>query len=348
MKDADLEYCREAIKHGSKSFYAASKLLPQQTRDASLALYAFCRLADDAVDLNDAKTEAVEALRARLNRAYAGTPHDDPVERAFTRMIEDCQMPRALPDALIEGMEWDANGYRYRTLSDVRAYSARVASAVGVMMSVLMGIRDRDALARACDLGVAMQLTNIARDIGEDAREGRLYLPLDWFDEAGIDPDGFLADPQPRPEITAMAKGLLREADRLYLRAETGIVALPRTCRPGIYAARYIYARIGTHIAAADFDSVTRRAHTGMTEKLAMLVRSVGASVADAVMPRSAVIHARPLEEVAFLIDAAAGSEKNAAREPASADVLASVFAQLRKRDLERAAAVESRGPLAT
>ena len=96
-------------------------------------------------------------------------------------------MPRILPDALLEGLAWDAMGRRYATLSDLRAYSARVASAVGAMMCVLMRVRDRDALARACDLGVAMQLTNIARDVGEDAREGRLYLPTDWLAGAGVD-----------------------------------------------------------------------------------------------------------------------------------------------------------------
>ncbi len=101
-------------------------------------------------------------------------------------------MPRALPEALLEGLAWDAQARRYATLSDLYDYSARVAAAVGAMMCVLMGVRDADALARACDLGVAMQLTNIARDVGEDARERRLYLPLDWLAEAGIDPDAFL------------------------------------------------------------------------------------------------------------------------------------------------------------
>ena len=241
-QEDDLAHCRDAIKHGSKSFYAASKLLPARVRDPALALYAFCRLADDAVDLSTSKYAAVKALTARLDRAYSGAPADDPIERAFVRMIDDCNMPRTLPDALLEGLHWDAMDYRYRTLSDVRAYSARVASAVGVMMSVLMGVRDRNALARACDLGVAMQLTNIARDIGEDAAEGRLYLPTDWFDEFGLNVDAFLSDPTPMPEICAMAKRLLGEANRLYYRAEAGIAALPPRCRPGIYAARYIYA----------------------------------------------------------------------------------------------------------
>ena len=338
MSEADVAHCRDAIKHGSKSFYAASKLLPSKVRDAALALYAFCRLADDAVDLNQEKTAAVAALRERLDRAYAGQPKDDPIERAFADMIVTFEMPRALPDALIEGLDWDAQGCRYRSLSDLRAYSARVASAVGVMMSVLMGVRERDALARACDLGVAMQLTNIARDIGEDAAEGRLYLPLEWFYEMDQDPEAFLADPQHTPEIALMAKRLLDEARRLYHRSEAGIVTLPRSCRPGIYAARYIYAGIGRHIAAADYDSVNQRAHTGFSEKVGLMMLSLGSSLADSLMPRSAVLHAPALPETAFLVDAATAGRKTPKQlGEGSVDTLVSVFATLKQKDRERA-----------
>ena len=145
---------------------------------------------------------------------------------------------------MCRGLAWDAEGRRYETLSGVRDYSARVASAVGAMMTVLMRVRDPDALARACDLGVAMQLTNIARDVGEDALEGRLYLPLEWLDHAGIEPEAFLADPQGTKAVRAMVKRLLIEAEHLYLRSEAGIGALPLTIRPGIFAARFIYAGI--------------------------------------------------------------------------------------------------------
>ncbi len=347
--EQDLAHCREAIKHGSRSFYAASKLLPPQTRDAALALYAFCRLADDAVDLTEAKRKAVASLRTRLGRAYAGRPHNDPVERAFTRMIEDTDMPRALPEALIEGLDWDAEGRRYETLSGVRDYSARVAAAVGVMMSVLMGVRDRDALARATDLGVAMQLTNIARDVGEDARAGRLYLPLEWLAEAKLEPENFLADPMPGPKVAHMVRRLLTEADRLYTRAQVGIVTLPRACRPGIFAARYIYARIGRHIAAADYDSVSRRARTGNSEKVGLIMAALGAAAISSVMPRSAVLHAPPLEETAFLVDAATANQRQAAPwGEGRTGALVSVLAQLKARDLARQQMLDDSAPSPT
>ncbi|MDA0962938.1 MAG: squalene/phytoene synthase family protein, partial [Proteobacteria bacterium] len=164
---ADMEACREAIRHGSLSFHAASRLLPARVRDPALALYAFCRLADDAVDLQTEKADAVLRLRDRLDLVYAGRPRDAAADRAFAAVVEEFEMPRALPDALLEGLAWDAEGRRYSDISGLYAYSARVASAVGVMMTVLMRVRDADALARACDLGVAMQLTNIARDVRE-------------------------------------------------------------------------------------------------------------------------------------------------------------------------------------
>ncbi len=325
MDARDLAHCKEAIRHGSLSFHAASKLLPQSVRDPALALYAFCRLADDEVDLTSEKAEAVLRLRDRLELVYAGRPLDAPADRAFTAVVERFEMPRALPDALLEGMAWDAEGRMYESLSGVRAYSARVASAVGAMMTVLMGVRDADALARACDLGVAMQLTNIARDVGEDALEGRLYLPTDWLKEAGLEPGAFLANPQPTKAVRAMVKRLVMEANRLYFRSEAGIGALPLACRPGIFAARHIYAGIGGRLTTMSYDSVTARARTNKAQKLGWLGQSILQTAVGAVMPRSAVLYARPLPEVQFLVDAAARGVRQAERSDALFDVLATL-----------------------
>ena len=147
--------------------------------------------------------------------------------------------------ALLERLAWDAVDRRYATLSELRDYSARVASAVGAMMCVLMRVRDPHVLARACDLGVAMQLTNIARDVGEDARAGRLFLPRDWPKDAGIDPVSLLPDPESTPQIRRMVTRLLAEADRLYPRSESGIAALPRQARKVADQARVDTAELG-------------------------------------------------------------------------------------------------------
>lgn len=331
---ADLEHCREAIRHGSLSFHAASKVLPARVRDPSLALYAFCRLADDEVDLKAEKIEAVLRLRDRLDDVYAGKPRDAAPDRAFAAIVEDFEMPRALPDALLEGLAWDADGRRYATLSDVRGYSARVASAVGAMMCVLMGVRDADALARACDLGVAMQLTNIARDVGEDALENRIYLPTDWLQEAGIEPEQFLADPKPTKAVRMMVKRLVMEANRLYMRSEAGISALPRRCRPGIYAARFIYAGIGGQLTAMGYDSISARARTSKPQKLGWLGQSMMLAATSTVMPQSPVLYAQPLDEVAFLVTATARGQAKVSR----SDTLISVLTALEQRRHEQRA----------
>lgn len=324
----DMDHCRQVIRTGSLSFHAASKLLPAHVRDPALALYAFCRLADDEVDEGDNKARAVLRLRDRLDKAYAGVPEDAPEDRVFAAIVEDFDMPRALPEALLEGLAWDAEERRYATLSDVRAYSARVASAVGAMMAVLMRVRDPDALARACDLGVAMQLTNIARDVGEDARAGRIYLPLDWLDEAGIDPDAFMADPHPTPEIRRVTRRLLDEARRLYQRSEAGIGKLPLSSRTGIWAARLIYAGIGSEVRKQGFNSITKRAHTSKRQKLIWLGQAVGSTAASLAMPQPATLYAPALPEVAFLVDAAGRKVTNHNRTKALIDILADLSAQ--------------------
>ncbi|CTQ48053.1 15-cis-phytoene synthase [Jannaschia donghaensis] len=320
----DLAHCREVIRTGSYSFHAASKLLPADVRDPALALYAFCRLADDEVDEGYDKARAVIRLQERLDLAFDGRPEDAPEDRAFAAIVRDFDMPRALPEALLEGLAWDASERRYATLSDVRGYSARVASAVGAMMCVLMRVRDADALARACDLGVAMQLTNIARDVGEDARAARLYLPTDWLDDAGIDADAFFDDPQASPEIRRMVRRLLAEAHRLYLRSESGIGCLPLRARLGIAAARCIYAGIGTVLRAQGHDSITRRARTTKARKLALMGQAGLKAGAATLLPRSPVLFAPPLPEVAFLVDATAtGARRPVGRTAALIDVMA-------------------------
>lgn len=275
--DAQLE---AILRAGSKSFHLASRLLPARVRQPTFALYAFCRFADDAVD--DASSDhdarrAVDALRARIERVYGGRPRDGIVERAFTGVVERFRIPRAIPDALVEGMEWDALGRTYRTASDVRSYGVRVAGTVGLMMTLVMGRREPDVLARACDLGVAMQLTNIARDVGEDARRGRVYLPDEWLEVFGVDRDELLANPAPTRAVREVVARLLDEADVLYQRADAGIAHLPRDCRTAIRAARLVYSSIGGAIRGADFDSVTRRAVVPLPRKLWLVLRAFGA-----------------------------------------------------------------------
>jgi phytoene synthase len=297
---ADLAACRVLMRGGSRSFFAAGLLLPRRIYEPATALYAFCRLADDAIDDAPAKQAALAQLRNRLDLAYAGAPLGIPADRAFAAVVGRHAMPRALPEALLEGFAWDSENRRYEDLPALQDYAARVAGSVGAMMAVLMGVRTPSALARACDLGIAMQLTNIARDIGEDARAGRLYLPLAWLHAENIDPEAFLANPVFSPAIGRVTKRLVDAADFLYARAIPGIDHLPASCRPGIRAAGLIYADIGNTLAASGYDSISARAYVRTRRKAALLARSLAA-----ILPSADTRGAPALAAARYLVDAA-------------------------------------------
>lgn len=271
----DLSACQELIKHGSHSFFMASLLLPKATAIPATALYAFCRIADDLIDAENAGEAAIAALSSRLDDIYAGTPQGYPEDRAMTEVVHHFNIPRAMPDALIEGLAWDTTDRTYETLSELYDYAARVAGCVGAMMTLIMRTSDKRAVARACDMGVAMQLTNIARDIGEDARMGRLYLPRRWFAQAGIDAQEWLANPVQNEHITAMCKRLLDYADTLYKRSDAGVALLPLSCRPGIRAARVIYSDIGRQISRQGYETIDKRAIVPIPRKIYLLAKSV-------------------------------------------------------------------------
>jgi phytoene synthase len=213
------------------------------------------------------------------------------------------------------------------------------------MMALVMNVRERQLVARACDLGVAMQLTNIARDVGEDARNNRLYLPLEWLREAGIDPDALLARPAFTPALGAVIERLLAEARTLYERSESGIGNLPIACRPGMYAARLLYAEIGNEVARRGFDSISQRAVVPWQRKARILADAARAAQRRA-LPAA---EKEELAEGAFLLDCflptapapmAAETPRERARWPRVEDRvewLVDLFERLERRD--RAAA---------
>jgi 15-cis-phytoene synthase len=301
MLSLDQAACRTLMRGGSKTFFAASLLLPARVRGPATALYAFCRLADDAIDLGHDPHAAMRELTRRLDAIYDGRPGPVDADRALAQVVHHFSIPRALLDALLDGFLWDAQGHRYETLEDVQAYGARVAGTVGAMMSLVMNTRCPDALARACELGVAMQLTNIARDIGEDARNGRLYLPRQWLAEAGVDADAWLARPVFDPRIAHVTQRLLQAADDLYRRSESGIGALPRDCRPAIHAARLVYADIGHQLGRDGLDSISHRAVVSDRRKLVLITRAAAAAFTSPGQPPA---DRRALPAVQFLVDA--------------------------------------------
>jgi len=296
----DLEACTQLMRGGSKSFFAASRLLPVRVRPPAIALYAFCRLADDAIDDGDDPALAMVDLKSRLDAIYAGRPGAEDADRALTVVVHRYGIPIGLLEALLDGFLWDSQGRRYETLADVEAYGARVAGTVGAMMSLIMGASSDTAIARASELGVAMQLTNIARDIGDDARMGRLYIPRAWFREIGMDADAWLADPVFDARIAGFTQRLLLRADALYRRGEFGLSELPWDCRPAIQAARLVYAEIGKQLERDGLDSVSHRAVVSTPRKLTLIARATAVALKAPAMPD---VPLSPVPAIHYLVD---------------------------------------------
>jgi phytoene synthase len=271
LDNANLDACVAMMKGGSKTFFAASRLLPLRIRTASIALYAFCRVADDFVDEAPPGEAPLSVLNHRLDMIYAGTPQDHVEDRALHLVVQQYQLPRHLLDALIEGFAWDSEGRIYNSIEDVHDYAARVAGSVGAMMCWIMGLQNIETLERACEMGVAMQLTNIARDVGADAALGRCYLPRRWLIEAGVQPEDWLTRPDITPGIKIVVTRLLTEADRLYKQSQHGIAALPPDCRAAILAASMIYREIGVQLRREGLDSVHHRTVVSTKRKFVLL-----------------------------------------------------------------------------
>ena len=225
---AALAQCRWMIRKGSKSFSLAARLFDPATRDAAFFLYGWCRYCDDQVDgLGAAANPAVlhnrlAALRARTAAAFASEPVEEPVFIALQYIARRYAIPSHYATELIEGMAMDVNATRYRSFAELLLYCYRVAGTVGLMMAHVMGVRDEQALRHAAHLGIAMQLTNIARDVIEDAALSRVYLPLSWLDEAGINA-AEIAAAKNRPALARIVARLLAEADRYYRSGDQGL-----------------------------------------------------------------------------------------------------------------------------
>lgn len=265
----------EILAQGSKSFAMASRLLPARMRDAVLVYYAYCRHADDAIDESAEPKKALETLIEELDAVFSGAGGQDLVTRELTRLVAGSDLSKAPFVGLLEGFAWDTQKKRYETLEELECYCARVAATVGITMTELMGPSSEQMLARAADLGVAMQLTNIARDIGTDARANRLYVPLEWMRSRGLEPEQWLERPVFCQAMQEITQELLKRAAFLYERCESGVAALPKDCRSSIYAARLIYADIGRMIQKQGWDTVSERAYVRLHRKLVLLLQSL-------------------------------------------------------------------------
>jgi phytoene synthase len=270
---AALTECREIITKGSKSFSLAAKLFDAQTRDGAIFLYGWCRYCDDQVDeagkagSRDELERRVETLREKTASAFSLEPQHEPVFVALQYVVRRYRIPAHYALELIEGMAMDVRGTRYATLRELLHYCYRVAGTVGLMMSHAMGLRDASALKHAADLGIAMQLTNIARDIAEDAAMGRIYLPLSWLDEAKIVHDE-IAAPANREKLAVITLRLLREAERYYRSGDAGLWHLSFRSACAVSAARHVYSEIGALLLKRGARAWDQRSYVTGSRKL--------------------------------------------------------------------------------
>lgn len=278
--------CRRMLAEGSRSFVLATRLFPRARRDRVAAVYAWCRACDDRIDGVPAAAQpaALDALRAELRAIYAGQPMDAPHTRCFQAVVQECGIPAAYPEDLLEGFAMDVAGTTYATLADLERYAYRVAGTVGLMLCHVFGVRDPRALPHAAALGIAMQLTNVCRDVAEDWALGRLYVPAELLDADAV---ALLAArrgrPFPdaaRPAMAGAVRRLLDEADARYRVADAGLGYLDRRARIAVRTARRVYAAIGDEIARRGCDVGAGRAIVPGRAKLRLAIGALASEVA--------------------------------------------------------------------
>jgi len=277
--------CSSSIERHSASFAMAARLLPSELgRDAAVA-YAFCRRADDAIDLvsKERQPSALARLRRELDQIYADEALADPVLVAFRDVVRRHRVPREYPDALIDGMEMDVLGATYTDFESLLAYCFCVAGAVGLMMSHVLGVRSEEALRHAAHLGMAMQLTNVCRDVAEDWDRGRLYVPRELLPTIPhLAPTSGRPIPDdacgPLADATAL---LLDRADALYGSGDQGIPLLSFRSAVAVRTARRVYADIGRVLRDRDCDPRAPRAVVSRGRKLRLAAGALLESLVD-------------------------------------------------------------------
>lgn len=251
---------RDSITRGSKSFRAASRLFGRETRERAWLLYAWCRRCDDMADGQDHghgmrpvddPMARLREIRRMTEAALAGEATGDPAFDALGVVVAECGIPHDLPRDLIRGFALDAAGFTPRHADDLYRYCYHVAGVVGTMMAIVMGVPadDEDTLDRACDLGIAFQLANIARDLNEDDAAGRCYLPDEWLVEVDV-PPGETMRPPWRGRIAVLAGRLAARAAAHEEAARSGVRRLGYRDAWAVLAAARIYGGIAREVAA--------------------------------------------------------------------------------------------------
>jgi len=276
---ADFRYAEESIRRGSKTFYFASRFMKREFRDAFYAVYAFCRHTDNLIDDNDGnpgmQTALIQEWERKFREAHRNGYSSDPILGAFVCTMRKYGIPIEYPLDLIEGVAMDIRKKEYATFSDLKSYCYRVASVVGIMLTYVMGVGNlEEAKKHAAKLGIAMQLTNILRDVGEDARMGRVYFPKDELAEFGLTIHDILGLRKTK-QFIEFIKFQVERARRYYQEAVNGIAMLHKEVRTVITLAFTLYREILKVIEENDYDVYGKRAYVNILRKAVIYLRIV-------------------------------------------------------------------------
>jgi len=289
LEDLDLQrayaHCRMITRVHAKTFYMATRFLPNHKQRSIFAIYGLCRYLDDLVDEAEDLIhnhqishreiyERLDVFKNNLIDAYKGVDQSDPILIAFSDTLNRFDISLELPLLLLEGVKMDLTKSRYETFDELYDYSYKVASVVGLMTSEVFGYQDDEALSYAADLGIAMQLTNILRDVGEDLRRDRIYLPADELRQFNIS-DESLKSGLRTDDFVHFMKFQIKRARTYYDQADKGIDMLNRDSRLPVLLARENYSRILDKIVENEYNVFDQRAYLNSTEKLSILPRVV-------------------------------------------------------------------------
>lgn len=285
LDDKDLRecyaHCRSITKKYAKTFYMATRFLPNKKQRSIFAIYSLCRYVDDLVDeaedlireekMTRSEIEVqLDSWKEKLRATYDGKRFDNPILLALSDVLRQYEIPIELPFELMEGVAMDLTKDRFQNFDELYEYSYKVASVVGLMTSEVFGYSDKKALPYAVDLGIAMQLTNILRDVGEDAQRGRIYLPQNEMRQFNITDQDILTG-EMNEEMVRFLKFQIDRARSYYKRANLGIQMLERDSRLPVFLASNNYGRILDKIEENGYDVFSQRAYLNSIEKLSIL-----------------------------------------------------------------------------
>ena len=270
------EYARRITAYYSKSFYFSARMLPKEKRWATYALYGFCRHCDNLIDTPRQRTETeivreIQLLTEELQVAYNTGESQHPIIRAFILVAKAYGIPIEYPLDLLKGVAMDVQQTRYKTFDELSLFCYRVAAVVGLMMTYVLGYKDKRAFGYAKQLGIGMQLTNILRDIKEDKDMGRIYLPQKDLARFGVSEQDILEE-KLTPQLKELMKFQVESADRYYAEAMPGISLLETESQYAIYSAAKIYRGILRKIEDHNYNPFLTRVFVPATQKIGILL----------------------------------------------------------------------------